>query len=106
MNSLVFLHCISVDPCLSTTCSHFSSCQVKADGTAECVCPSLDSCPIKFDPVCGSDGGTYSNECQFRIQVCQERDDKLKVVNKGVCGKRLAFCYSFYTAFYTNTTNN
>lgn len=44
------------------------------NGKALCICPRI------LNPVCGSNGKTYSNECMFR---CQKTDDE-KLTGKEV----------------------
>ena len=71
------------DPCEDVQCSFGSECIVEND-RASCVCQ--DICLSQYDPVCGSDGFSYSNECQLRLAACNLQKD-LMVAYSGECGK-------------------
>uniref|UniRef100_A0A673M1Y2 Agrin n=1 Tax=Sinocyclocheilus rhinocerous TaxID=307959 RepID=A0A673M1Y2_9TELE len=54
-------------PCLKKTCEFGAVCVVK---NSEPVCECSDTCPQDQDPVCGSDGHTYSSSCQMKAMGC------------------------------------
>lgn len=47
--------------------------------SSKCQCKSV------CEPICGSDGQTYDNECQFKWAQKSEKD--LTVVKDGICGQ-------------------
>ncbi|KAG7472748.1 hypothetical protein MATL_G00112170 [Megalops atlanticus] len=65
------------EPC--GNCSFGAIC----DGqTGHCVCPT--ECVASHQPVCGSDGATYSNECELNVRACTQQLD-LRALAQGEC---------------------
>ena len=53
-----------------------------------------DACAFNYDPVCGSDGQTYSNECFLDMENCRNRYLEINVAYSGEC-KFLQFMLFF-----------
>jgi hypothetical protein len=43
-------------------------------------------CPMIYQPLCGSDGKTYSNKCEFEVADCLS-DEGIKKIHDGECSK-------------------
>ncbi|XP_050313632.1 agrin-like isoform X2 [Anthonomus grandis grandis] len=67
-------------PCTKHECQYGAKC-VERSGFAHCECPR---CSSEFDPVCGSDGISYGNECKLRLEACKHRRD-ITLLYNGPC---------------------
>ncbi|CAL4097374.1 unnamed protein product, partial [Meganyctiphanes norvegica] len=79
-------HC---DPCSTVVCPERQSCQL--DDDREPVCRCNDVCTSHYDPVCATDGNTYTNECIMKVEACKVKQS-MSIIYKGSCDEGLNPC--------------
>ncbi|VVC30264.1 Concanavalin A-like lectin/glucanase domain,EGF-like, conserved site,Laminin G domain,Follistatin-like, N- [Cinara cedri] len=80
VNVAYYGHCDELNPCKGHICNFGANCRMR-NGQSVCECPS---CPEHHDPVCGTDGITYSNKCKLKYQSCK-KNQIIKVSHGGAC---------------------
>lgn len=81
---LTFICAGDANPCNGYLCNFGATCKVR-DGKAACECPL---CSEHHEPVCGTDGNTYSNECKLKYHSCQQKQI-IGVSHSGTCSKMI-----------------
>lgn len=74
-------------PCEKKYCENNAICIEEPGTIARTRCVCLDSCPSKYEPVCGSNGETFVNECKLRMDSCR-RGINLFVRYPSACDSR------------------
>ncbi|KAI9555274.1 hypothetical protein GHT06_017789 [Daphnia sinensis] len=77
------------DPCASIECLSTSVCVLDSERKPHCRCG--DTCPSDFQPVCGSDGRSYSSQCHLMQEACRSQR-QLRILYKGLCESGLHPC--------------
>ncbi|XP_044740905.1 agrin-like isoform X2 [Chrysoperla carnea] len=89
--------CDKIGPCSDHQCQWGGQC-VEINGIAQCECPI---CSTEFQPVCGSDSNSYTNECELRHEACVHRRT-IRVLYDGPCNG----CKNKKCDFYSTCEHN
>ncbi|KAG8193212.1 hypothetical protein JTE90_005560 [Oedothorax gibbosus] len=86
--------------CHKHTCHYGSICVVKS-GYAVCECPT---CTEEFEPVCGTDGISYTNVCKLKLEGCDQKSE-IDVSYTGLCNGCENKKCEFYAVCESNGKN-
>ena len=68
-----------IKECLPADCRYGGNCELDiSDGIVKCLCSNFTCLEIR-DPVCGSDGKLYGNQCELYKVACQLQKPITKV---------------------------
>lgn len=70
-------------------------CIGQRDGPFLCKCIEIKDCAKENDPVCGTDGKTYLNECFMKAMSC-EKNASVGLRHRGRCGTVLYVIWPYY----------
>lgn len=96
--------------CTKVQCGLGKICNMR-NRVPRCECRSNMDCTSKWDPVCGSDGVSYNNECIMKATACRKkRDVKTIVHDKCLPGDRCSIvpiskCRAAFDVHFYNVTS-
>ena len=70
--------------CRGTICDVGKECSLDNENNPTCIC--AESCSdFEYEPICASNGRTYTNVCELKRSACTNNDPELKKISDGPC---------------------